>query len=187
MGFFGVGGIKEINDTSCQGAIVDSSDEKTLITKKTLMKTKNDPHENRLTAGTYGLEMKYPDLTHKIIGSAMEVHRILGNGFQEVIYQRALKKEFDSQYISHTREIEMPIYYKETAIGSRRVDFFVEEKILVEIKAIVQLEDVHLAQALNYLEAFNIEIGLLLNFGSTSLQFKRLLNKKYKHPIPSIP
>jgi GxxExxY protein len=127
------------------------------------MKTEKQNPENALTVVSSGSEMKHSDLTHKIIGCAMEVHGILGNGFQEVIYQRALKLEFDLQKISHEREIEMPIHYKETAIGTRRVDFFVHEKVLIEIKAIIQLEDVHLAQALNYLEAFNIEVGLLVN------------------------
>ena len=141
------------------------------------MKTEKLNPEDPLILLDSGSDMKYVDLTHKIIGCAMEVHKILGNGFQEVIYQRALAIEFNIQNISYTRETEMPIYYKEFAVGSRRVDFFVEEKVLVEIKAIIQLDDVHLAQGLNYLEAFNIEIGLLLNFGAKSLQFKRLLNK----------
>jgi GxxExxY protein len=129
-------------------------------------------------------EMKYSDLTHKVIGCAMEVHRILGNGFQEVIYQRALAIEFDKQGIIYQRESEMSISYKDIAIGSRRVDFFIDNNILVEIKAVIQLEDVHLAQALNYQEAFNLEIGLLINFGAKSLQFKRWLNKKYNPGNP---
>ena len=123
---------------------------------------------------------KYEAITHRIIGSAMEVHKALGNGFQEVVYQRALSVELALQKLSFTRELEMPLYYKGAEIGSRRVDFFVENKVLVELKAIIQLEEVHLAQALNYLEAFNMETGLLINLGSKSLQFKRLLNKKYK-------
>jgi GxxExxY protein len=118
---------------------------------------------------------KYSDLTGKIIGCAMEVHRILGNGFQEVIYQRALAIEMLRQNLSFSREHEMQIFYKGEDIGTRRVDFFVEEKIMVEIKAVVQLEDVHLAQAINYLEAYGLEIGLLINFGNTSLQFKRVM------------
>ncbi len=118
----------------------------------------------------------------------MEVHKSLGNGFQELIYQRALAIELKAQHINFSREIEMPVHYKEIHIGTRRVDFFIENKILLEIKAIIHLEDVHLAQALNYLEAFNMEIGLLINFGSKSLQFKRLLNKKYNPDIiPVIP
>jgi len=122
---------------------------------------------------------KYSELTSKIIGCAMEVHKILGNGFQEVIYQRALAKEMGLQNVNFNREFEMPIYYKEEHIGTRRVDFLVEDVVSVEIKALVKLEDVHLAQAINYLEAYNLEIGLLINFGSKSLEFKRLINSKY--------
>ncbi len=105
----------------------------------------------------------------------MEVHRILGNGFQEVIYQRALAIEMANNNISFSREHEMDILYKGERIGQRRVDFFVEGKIMVELKAVIQLEDVHLAQAINYLEAYGLDIGLLINFGSTSLQFKRVM------------
>ena len=123
---------------------------------------------------------KYSELTGKIIGCAMEVHRIMGNGFQEVIYQRALAIEMGLQLISFKRELEMPLSYKGVDVGTRRVDFLVDEKICVELKAIIQLEDVHLAQAINYLEAYNLEIGLLINFGSKSLQFKRVVNSKYK-------
>lgn len=123
---------------------------------------------------------KYSALTEKIIGCAMEVHKILGNGFQEVIYQRALEMEMNLQGLRFSREFEMPIYYKNNRIGTRRVDFLVEDVISVELKAIIQLEDVHLAQAINYLEAYNLEIGLLINFGSKSLTFKRLNNSKFK-------
>ncbi len=125
------------------------------------------------------IKKEYPEseLTGKIIGCAMEVHRILGNGFQEVIYQRALSIEMASQGISFSREHEMDILYKGQQIGQRRVDFFVEGKVMVEIKAIVQLEDVHLAQAINYLEAYGLEVGLLINFGNTSLQFKRVMKQ----------
>ncbi|WP_338221785.1 GxxExxY protein [Algoriphagus sp. oki45] len=122
--------------------------------------------------------MEYQELTHKIIGAAMEVHRLLGNGFQEVIYQRALAIELGERNIEFIREQEMSIHYKGHDIGTRRVDFFVEDKIMVEIKAIINLEDVHLAQAMNYLEAYNLEIGLLINFGSKSMQFKRVHNNK---------
>jgi GxxExxY protein len=120
--------------------------------------------------------MKYEELTRNIIGCAMEVHKHLGNGFQEVVYQRALSIEMNLQNIAHEREKEMPLQYKGYDIGTRRVDFFVEGKIMVEIKALVNLEEVHLAQAMNYLEAYNMEIGLLLNFGAKSLQFKRVHN-----------
>ena len=123
--------------------------------------------------------MKYEDLTRKIIGCAMKVHSTLGNGFQEVIYQRALAIEMEKQGLPFIREMEMPIYYEEHNIGTRRVDFFVANQIMVELKAIIQLENVHLAQAKNYLEAYNMEVGLLINFGSISLTFKRLENNKF--------
>jgi len=118
---------------------------------------------------------RYSELTGKIIGCAMEVHKILGNGFQEVIYQRALAIEMERQGLTFSREHEMEIFYKSEQIGTRRVDFFVEGKVMVELKAVVQLEDVHLAQAINYLEAYGLDIGLLINFGNTSLQFKRVI------------
>ena len=122
-------------------------------------------------------EYKYSALTSKIIGCAMKVHSTLGNGFQEVIYQRALAIEMTNQGLSFVREMEMPIFYDEQQIGRRRVDFFVEDKIMVELKAVIHLQDVHLAQAINYLEAYNMEVGLLINFGSKSLQFKRVQKK----------
>lgn len=121
--------------------------------------------------------MKHSDITGKIIGAAMEVHRILGNGFQEVIYQRALEIELQLVGLSFKREFEMDIFYKGEKVGNRRVDFFIENEIMLEIKALINLEDVHLAQAKNYLEAYNLEIGLLINFGAKSLQFKRVMNK----------
>ncbi len=111
----------------------------------------------------------------------MKVHGALGNGFQEVIYQRCLAIEMAKCGLNFVREVEMPIFYDDQEVGTRRVDFLVEEVVLVELKALVALEDVHLAQALNYLEAFNLEIGLLINFGARSLEFKRLLNKKFKN------
>jgi GxxExxY protein len=125
-------------------------------------------------------QYKYSALTEKFIGCALEVHKLIGNGFQEVIYQRALEMEMNLQGLKFSREFEMPIFYKNNRIGTRRVDFLVEDVISVEIKAVVQLEDVHLAQAINYLEAYNLEIGLLINFGSKSLTFKRLTNSKFK-------
>jgi GxxExxY protein len=126
----------------------------------------------------------HSELTGKIIGCAMEVHRTLGNGFQEVIYQRALALEMQQQELAFSREHEMQIFYKGTEIGTRRVDFFVEGKVMVELKAVIQLEDVHLAQAINYLEAYGLEVGLLINFGSRSLQFKRV-SKPVKNHSPS--
>lgn len=122
------------------------------------------------------------DITHKIIGSAMQVHNTLGSGFQEVIYQRALAIEFSFQGLAFVREQEMEIFYREQPIGTRRVDFFVEGKVMVEIKAVMQLEDVHKAQAINYLEAYNIANRLLINFGGSSLDFKRVYNKNLVNP-----
>lgn len=122
-------------------------------------------------------ELKYKDITEKIIGASFEVHKFLGNGFQEVIYQRALAYEMRQAELEFAREIEQDIFYKdlEEPIGTRRADFVVEGKVLVELKAIIQLEDVHWAQALNYLKAYKLEVGLLINFGSKSLTFKRLV------------
>ncbi len=124
--------------------------------------------------------MQYENITGAIIGSAMKVHSVLGSGFQEVIYQRALAIEMAKQGLGFGREIEMTIYYDGIDIGKRRVDFFVDDKIMVELKAVSVLNDSHLAQAMNYLEAYNLPIGLLINFGSKSMEFKRVYN--VKHP-----
>ena len=129
------------------------------------------------------MEYKYSDITEKILRAAMNVHTALGNGFQEVIYQRALEIEFRLLGISFGREISIPVFYKGELIGERRVDFLVDGKICVELKAIIQLENVHLAQVKNYLEAFNLEVGLLINFGANSLEWKRLFNNKYNPEI----
>ncbi len=125
-------------------------------------------------------QYKHSAITAKVIQCAMAVHGALGNGFQEVIYQRALEIEMEKNRLQFSREFEMPIYYSDIQIGTRRVDFLVENVVSVELKAFVQLEPVHFAQAINYLEAYNLEIGLLINFGALSLQYKRLTNKKYK-------
>ena len=122
----------------------------------------------------------HKDITGKVIGCAMKVHSTLGPGFQELIYQRALGIEMKHEDINFVREFEMPIYYREELIGNRRVDFLVEDCVSVEIKAVKELEHVHLAQGKNYLEAYNLEVGLLLNFGSSSLEYKRLLNSRAK-------
>ncbi len=136
-------------------------------------------------------------LTYKIIGCAMKVHSVLGNGFihicnfvfksihdcfaiQEVIYQRALAIEFEKQGVAFQRELEMPLYYDNQHIGTRRVDFLIENLVMVELKALVKLEDVHLAQGLNYLVAYHVDKGLLLNFGAQSLEIKRLRHPKNK-------
>ncbi len=136
--------------------------------------------------------MKYEEITHKIIGCAMKVHSTLGNGFQEVIYQRALSIEMQKQGLGFQREMEMSIFYEGIDIGTRRVDFFVEENIMLELKALTKLEAVHLAQAMNYCQAYNLPIGLLINFGAKSLEFKRVYNlthpdnKEYIKNNPSI-
>ncbi len=120
--------------------------------------------------------MEHEALTHKIIGCAMKVHSTLGSGFQEVIYQRALAIEMQKQGAGYQREMEMKIFYEGINIGTRRVDFFVEETIMVELKALSKLDDTHLNQAMNYCQAYNLPIGLLINFGAKSLEFKRVYN-----------
>ncbi|MBS1978006.1 MAG: GxxExxY protein [Bacteroidetes bacterium] len=132
--------------------------------------------------------MSVNDITHRIIGCAMEVHNTLGSGFQEVIYQRALAIEMQLNNLSFEREMEMDIRYKDRLIGTRRVDFLVESLVMLELKAREKIEDVHKAQAINYLETYNVADGLLINFGSMSLEFKRLYNKRLvtptSYPIP---
>ncbi|HEU5145837.1 MAG TPA: GxxExxY protein [Chryseosolibacter sp.] len=122
-------------------------------------------------------ELKYQGITEKIIGCAFEVHTVLGNGFQEVIYQRALALEFQSEGVLFDRETEIDIFYKdhEKPIGARRADFLVEKKVLVELKALPDLEGVHFAQIRSYLKAYRLEVGLLINFGRKSMQFKRVV------------
>lgn len=124
--------------------------------------------------------LEHQDLTHSIIGCAMKVHTALGSGFQEKIYQRALVIEMGKQKLAFEREMEMSIFYDGVHIGTRRVDFFVEGKIMVELKAVTKLEDVHLAQAMNYCQAYNLPSGLLINFGGRSLEFRRVFNVNYR-------
>ncbi len=121
-------------------------------------------------------------LTYQIIGCAMEVHKALGNGFQEVIYQRCLAIELDRARLSFGREVEQPIFYRGVEIGTRRADFIVANRVVVELKALTALEDVHIAQAKNYVVAYNFEIGLLINFGAIRLEYKRIFNDK-KNPV----
>ena len=125
------------------------------------------------------MKFKYSEITERIIGASMKIHRYLGNGFQEVIYQRCLEIELKAAGLKFEREREQNIFYESVCVGTRRVDFLIDEKILVELKAVIKLENVHLAQAINYLEAFNLEVGLLINFGATSLEYRRLHNKGY--------
>ena len=125
--------------------------------------------------------MSLDELTYKINGCAMKVHNTMGNGFQEVIYQRCLAIELERAGMSFTREQEHTIYYEGIEVGKRRADFVVEDLVIVELKALINLEDVHLAQAKNYVVAYNKPIGLLINFGSKSLQFKKVYNPKYNN------
>ncbi|WP_073283698.1 GxxExxY protein [Hymenobacter psychrotolerans] len=124
------------------------------------------------------LDTRYNRTTEQVIGAAMQVHRLLGNGFQEVIYQRALAFELEERQVGFVREVEVPIFYKQKEIGSRRVDFLVEEMVLVELKALAEITPVHHAQIINYLNAYQLEIGLLINFGEPSLRFKRFIKTR---------
>ena len=124
--------------------------------------------------------MALEEITYRINGCAMKVHNALGNGFQEVIYQRCLAIELKRAGLIFGREVEQAIYYDHIHVGTRRADFVVENQIIVELKAVIYLEDAHLAQAKNYVVAYDFPIGLLINFGNTSLQFKKVYNKKYQ-------
>jgi GxxExxY protein len=126
--------------------------------------------------------MTINEITHKVIGCSMKVHNTLGSGFQEIIYQKALAIEMRLQGLGFEREKEMPIFYNEELIGARRVDFFVENCVMVELKAFGKIEDIHKNQAINYLEVYNIADGLLINFGGLSLEYKRVYNKKLVKP-----
>jgi GxxExxY protein len=123
--------------------------------------------------------MEQEELTHKIIGCAMKVHSNLGNGYQEFIYLKALAIEFETNGIAFESEKNLKIFYKEVEVGTRPVDFLVEKTIMLELKAVSQLEDLHLTQAMNYCKAYRLPIGLLINFGSKSLSFKRVYNKNH--------
>lgn len=127
-----------------------------------------------------GKSFKYSDITGAVIGSAMKVHSELGNGFPEIIYQRSLAIELKEQSISYKREISQPLFYRDSEVGKRRIDFLVEDKVLVELKALSEINNTHFNQILNYLTAYQLEVGLLLNFGENSLNFKRFINSKTK-------
>lgn len=130
-------------------------------------------------------EYKYSDITEKIISCAMRVQKRMRNGYQELIYQRCLILEFKKINLPFLTEIEMPIFYDNVQVGKRRVDFLVENKVIVEIKAVSELTNTHLAQGLNYLEVLNLEVGLLINFGTTNLEFKRIINNKFRSSFKS--
>lgn len=127
-----------------------------------------------------GKSFKYSDINGAVIGSAMRVHSELGNGFPEIIYQRSLAIELKEQSISYKREISQPLFYRDSEVGKRRIDFLVEDKVLVELKAVSEINKTHFNQILNYLTAYQLEVGLLLNFGENSLNFKRFINSKTK-------
>ena len=120
----------------------------------------------------------HSEITAEILSVAFEVHKIIGSGFVESVYLRSMIVEFGLRSIEADSEIELPIYYKSIRVGSRRADLLIKKKVIVELKAVTELHDIHLAQAINYLEAFNLEVGLLINFGSKSLQYKRVINPK---------
>ena len=121
--------------------------------------------------------LQHKDITSKIIGAAFEVHNFLGNGFQEKVYQRALAWELTEAGLGFQREIEQDIFYKDVPkpIAQRRVDFLVENRILIEIKARAVIEPAHIVQTLNYLKVYRLKVGLLINFGAKSIEFKRLV------------
>jgi GxxExxY protein len=125
--------------------------------------------------------MTIDEITYKINGCAMKVHNTLGNGFQEVIYQRCLAIELSRSGLIYAREVKQTIYYEDIEVGTRRADFIIENQIVLELKAVINLEDVHLAQAKNYVTAYKFPIGLLINFGAVSLQFKKIYNSNIKY------
>ncbi len=137
---------------------------------------------NKINAIATNSQYKYSGLTGKIINACFQVHNTLGNGFQELIYQKALAIELKDNNLSFSREHEMTINYKGKKVDTRSVDLFIEDKIMVKIKAVIKLEDIYLAQAINYLEAYKLEVGLLINFGAKSLEFKRLMKRKNQQP-----
>ena len=120
----------------------------------------------------------HSEITSEILNIAFEVHRIIGPGFAESVYQRAMVVECNLRDVETDPEIELPIFYKNIKVGSRRADLLIKKKVIVELKAVIELNDIHLAQAINYLEAFNLEVGLLLNFGNKSLQYKRIIDPR---------
>jgi len=152
----------------------NSDPQNTITTRETTNEARN--YILKFVESTFA--MIYEELTGKIIGCAMAIHSSLGSGFPEAIYQRSLQLEMQAAGLDFIREMEMTIFHNNIKVGTRRVDFFVERKVMVELKAMAKIEDLHLAQAVNYLEAYKLKVGLLLNFGANSLQFKRLYNNK---------
>ena len=119
--------------------------------------------------------------TYAIIGAAMEVHRELGSGFLEAVYHEALTLEMTSRNIEFVHEVELPVIYKgQQLTTSYRADFICFDKVILEIKALGEFSTLHEAQILNYLKATGSGVGLLINFGAESLQYKRFVNTKWK-------
>ena len=123
-------------------------------------------------------EYKHSELTGKIIGCAMKVHRVIGPGFPEIIYMRCLIIELKNSGLSCEAEVERDIYYEGIKVGSRRLDLLVDNKVIVELKAVTEVEPLFYNQIINYLKIFKIEIGLLINFGNISLQYRRFANSR---------
>ena len=123
-------------------------------------------------------EYKHSELTGKIIGCAMKVHRVIGPGFPEIIYMRCLIIELKNSGLSCEAEVERDIYYEGIKVGSRRLDLLVDNKVIIELKAVTEVEPLFYNQIINYLKIFKIEIGLLINFGNISLQYRRFANSR---------
>ena len=121
------------------------------------------------------VEIIYKELSYALIGAAMEVHRILGPGFLEAVYQKALAHELTLRGIRFEQFKKLPVYYKGILVGDYEADFVIEGKIILEIKAVSQLHPRHEAQAINYLTATGFRLAILLNFGDTSLEHQRLV------------
>ncbi|MDO8620680.1 MAG: GxxExxY protein [Candidatus Levybacteria bacterium] len=121
-------------------------------------------------------EYQYSDLTEKIIKIAIDVHKNLGPGFVEKIYQRALYLELKNSRLGFTREKRLSIYYKKVNLGYETVDFEIEGKVLIEVKAVSEINDIHRAQLLSYLKSSGYKVGLILNFARPTLEIKRIIN-----------
>ena len=120
----------------------------------------------------------HKEISYKIIGAAMEVHRILGPGYLESVYQAALAHELTLRQIPFAQYKPLPVTYKEKSIGEYEADFVVANEIILELKAVATFHPRHHAQVINYLTATGLKLALLLNFGADSLQYKRVINKR---------
>jgi GxxExxY protein len=130
--------------------------------------------ENRKT----GRILRHSEITEQVIAAAIRVHRELGPGFLESIYEEALAVEFALSGIQFIRQHPVPLFYRDHQIGEHRLDFLVEGKIIVELKAISELQDIHFAVGRSYLKATNLQDGLLLNFATVPLTIKRFCRER---------